>query len=1197
MGNVNSLNNKTDELTALFVDCATRKNRTIDLLYANVKDAYSATPLPPLGSSDHNLIHLQPLYVPKVQRLPTTTRTFREWTPVAEETLRDCFEITDWHLLQGSDDLEEATACTTDYINFCMDIVAPTKTVRCYPNNKPWVTSEVKQLLNRKKKLFKEGNFTELRSVQRELKSTLKEAKVAYGRKVEKKMSDNSREAWQGLRNITGCGKKRCMVDGDPSMANDLNQFYNRFGNFGTGGGHSVVTSQAPSPPQPALDNDSGNDPEDHFSVGSDLPHSEPPTLSDTPPCDKYMDTTSTHPPALPMASTPTICNSAIAPPLMDTAGPPTPTVATPRSSPSPLPLETTYPPPPSTPPTLPNLIRPQPSLTITSEQLLLAGFYGRPWSMEQRKVLFQWMQRWGLNTYLYGPKDDLKHRLLWRELYTPEEEVQVRTLICEAEARGLSFVYALSPGQDIIFSSACDLSLLKRKLSQVSELGCKAFAILFDDIDHSMCQADSEAFSSFAHAQVSVTNEIYSFLGEPPIFLFCPTEYCDSLCSPSVAKSPYLLTVGEDLMQGIAVIWTGSRVISRELSADSLSEVRTVLQRPPLLWDNLHANDYDSRRVFLGPFKGRPPGLHDHLSGLLLNPNCEFEANYIPLHTLGAWHRCGQDNGKDEAGQYCSDRALNTALVDWIEELNQPLLPGKTLTATTTGGAGEPKPSKPSTEHYSGGSGSSSPPGKESSTAPLRSPSEPPQRQAEGKQAATSPTSPTSATSATTPTSATTTTSATSPTPIVPAVHSNGDQASRADSHSSTRSLVEKPLGRGLSGGKNPLSESQVRLLVGLHYLPHEYGPAAKGLLQDLTWLKAHCHYVSANGHKKKALPHKVEEWRARAVQFLSACDQVALLHEGVVNSVNRAVLYDLYPYVWDLRNTLLVAKAFVSWLEGRILSDSSTSGSWKNCFHWCGTTPGSEMMGVESEPWAFKGGLCGEMQLLLPMGTSPELFIHPPPLFPSARLYNVRPFHSKDKMELYRMVRQLHQRARGQPDLSVIHPDFYGDRCLGAVLALCPEYSLVLEDELGVCGCALGILDVRHFAKRWHASWLPAMRDKYPPQALGMGTGSSGHQGTKEALQCFKEETPDYPDSLLFHFPSQLRLDALPELVDCSVSRSLLTALLTALKANGSRGVFCEVQPMEQMRMEFLTKLGFLEILRVEASTREGLVLGRLL
>lgn len=45
-------------------------------------------------------------------------------------------------------------------------------------------------------------------------------------------------------------------------------------------------------------------------------------------------------------------------------------------------------------------------------------------------------------------------------------------------------------------------------------------------------------------------------------------------------------------------------------------------------------------------------------------------------------------------------------------------------------------------------------------------------------------------------------------------------------------------------------------------------------------------------------------------------------------------------------------------------------------------------------------------------------------------------------------------------------------------------PEYSFVLEDELGVCGCVLGILDVRSFAKRCQATWIPAMRDKYPPK-----------------------------------------------------------------------------------------------------------------
>lgn len=50
-------------------------------------------------------------------------------------------------------------------------------------------------------------------------------------------------------------------------------------------------------------------------------------------------------------------------------------------------------------------------------------------------------------------------------------------------------------------------------------------------------------------------------------------------------------------------------------------------------------------------------------------------------------------------------------------------------------------------------------------------------------------------------------------------------------------------------------------------------------------------------------------------------------------------------------------------------------------------------------------------------------------------------------------------------------------------------------------------------------------------------------------------EEDQGEYPDSLLYHFPSQLRLDALPELVDISVSRTLLTTLLAALKANGER------------------------------------------
>lgn len=60
------------------------------------------------------------------------------------------------------------------------------------------------------------------------------------------------------------------------------------------------------------------------------------------------------------------------------------------------------------------------------------------------------------------------------------------------------------------------------------------------------------------------------------------------------------------------------------------------------MIWDNLHANDYDQRRLFLGPYSGRSTALIPKLNGVLTNPNCEYGANYIPIHTLAQWAKCG---------------------------------------------------------------------------------------------------------------------------------------------------------------------------------------------------------------------------------------------------------------------------------------------------------------------------------------------------------------------------------------------------------------------------------------------------------------------------------------------------------------------------------------------------------------------------
>ncbi|XP_028043581.1 protein O-GlcNAcase [Bombyx mandarina] len=273
----------------------------------------------------------------------------------------------------------------------------------------------------------------------------------------------------------------------------------------------------------------------------------------------------------------------------------------------------------------------------------VVEGFYGRPWTTEQRKDLFQKLKKWGMDMYVYAPKDDYKHRAYWRELYTVEEAEHLTSLIAAAKAQGIIFCYALSPGLDITYSSQKEITTLKRKLEQVSQFGCTCFALLFDDIEPEMSEADKQTFQSFAHAQVSITNEIHQHLGCCR-FLLCPTQYCSTRAVPTVTSSEYLNTLGSKLSQQIEIMWTGPKVISKTLTTECIEEITQVLRRPPVIWDNLHANDYDQKRIFLGPYCGRSPELIPLLRGVLTNPNCEYNANMVPVRTLAHWAACSLD-------------------------------------------------------------------------------------------------------------------------------------------------------------------------------------------------------------------------------------------------------------------------------------------------------------------------------------------------------------------------------------------------------------------------------------------------------------------------------------------------------------------------------------------------------------------------
>ncbi len=95
--------------------------------------------------------------------------------------LSGCFEVTNWEVLteQYGEGIERLTHCITGYINFCVDKVVSARTATVSRTIKPWITRNIKALLNEIKRAFTE-DMEEFKHIQRELRGKIKEGMDIY---------------------------------------------------------------------------------------------------------------------------------------------------------------------------------------------------------------------------------------------------------------------------------------------------------------------------------------------------------------------------------------------------------------------------------------------------------------------------------------------------------------------------------------------------------------------------------------------------------------------------------------------------------------------------------------------------------------------------------------------------------------------------------------------------------------------------------------------------------------------------------------------------------------------------------------------------------------------------------------------------------------------------------------------------------
>ena len=246
----------------------------------------------------------------------------------------------------------------------------------------------------------------------------------------------------------------------------------------------------------------------------------------------------------------------------------------------------------------------------------VIEGFYGTPWSHENRLACIDFISQVGWNTYVWAAKQEPRHRDQWNDPFTDDE------LTCFSElshrATTVDVAVGLTPGDN-----ASEEQVIN-KLFPAVHAGCKVIVLCFDDLP--VLDA-AQHHQRLAHA---VRDNI-----DVPVWIV-PTHYA------GITASPYLTALCTGLHSEIEVMWTGTTVVTdRMTSEQALQRKEATGGRSPLVWDNTPVNDARMRpHLHMGPLTGRENSMLDHCSGFLWNPMEEFAASLPTLVSAAAWSR-----------------------------------------------------------------------------------------------------------------------------------------------------------------------------------------------------------------------------------------------------------------------------------------------------------------------------------------------------------------------------------------------------------------------------------------------------------------------------------------------------------------------------------------------------------------------------
>lgn len=265
----------------------------------------------------------------------------------------------------------------------------------------------------------------------------------------------------------------------------------------------------------------------------------------------------------------------------------------------------------------------------------VIEGFYGTPWTHEQRLRGLAHFSDFGFNRYLLAPKDDPWHRYDWRSALSEDFLNRVSELIAEGRKNGVIVAVAISPGLTVEYSNEHDVSAIMVRFKQLHAIGVREFGLFLDDIPARLqSEKDSSKFNSIMQAHSYYCNAVWAELKKldsENTLAICPLQYHGK------ATEEYITEFGNSLDPDLALIWTGREICSEYLDVSDAKVFKANTSHIPLYWDNYPVNDVAMlHELHVGPIEGREKGLENYSLGYFANPMDRFELSLISLSTIG---------------------------------------------------------------------------------------------------------------------------------------------------------------------------------------------------------------------------------------------------------------------------------------------------------------------------------------------------------------------------------------------------------------------------------------------------------------------------------------------------------------------------------------------------------------------------------